>query len=463
MGSIFRKTSVRPVPDGAQIIAGKNGERLAKWTPKGSARAITAPVVAREDGAEFVHVPTGCYYAKYRDHDQKVRTVSTGCKDKENASQFLRNLERRTEQVEVGVITKEEIRRVEETKSVSLATHVGDYVSTLTGSKQHRKEVRRYLDLLIEALDWSALADLRRDGLELWLHGQFENGRSARSCNAYRMAASGFCTWLVEVKRLAGNPFSGLKKFDEEADSRRPRRALTPDELARLLEAARIAPKRPGLKSGRTSGRPAERFSGNDRAELYEFLAATGLRMNEVRLLRVSDLNLGGKSPRIELRGSTTKNGKADFIPFTPEVIAMLRRRVDGLKPSDPAFDIPADLIKRFHADCKRAGIKQIDDRGKRIDLHALRKTFGTRLAKAGVPLTVTQRLMRHSNPKLTSNLYTDVLPPDLHGAVEAMAPIAQSSSKVVAKVVATSGTPIQSESTDVNSTGTPTAIRNAS
>jgi hypothetical protein len=64
----------------------------------------------------------------------------------------------------------------------------------------------------------------------------------------------------------------------------------------------------------------------------------------------------------------------------------------------------------------------------------------------AGVPLTVAQRLMRHSDPKLTSNLYTDVWLLDLHGAVEAMAPIG---SKVVAKVVATPGIPIQSESTE--------------
>jgi hypothetical protein len=265
MGSVFRKTTVRPVPAGAVITNGRDGSRTAKWTPKGAARAITAPIVTR-DGADLVHVPTGFYYAKYRDHDQKVCTVSTGCKDKENASQFLRNLEKQTERVEVGVVTKEEVRRVEETKSVKLDAHIGDYASTLAG--RHRKEVRRYLEMLRDALEWTALTDLRSDALELWLHGQFENGRSARSCNAYRIAACSFCTWLVDVGRLAGNPFSGLKKFDEEADSRRPRRALTDDELSRLIESARIAPKRPGLKSGRKSNRPGDRFSGDDRAEL---------------------------------------------------------------------------------------------------------------------------------------------------------------------------------------------------
>jgi integrase len=464
LGSVFRKTSVRPVPAGAKIIAGKNGTRVAKWTPKGAPRPITARVVTRDDGAQFVHVPTGCYYAKYRDHDQKVRTVSTGCKDKENANQFLRNLEKQTERVEVGVVTKDEIRRADQVKSVKLDAHIADYTSTLTGSKDHQKKTRRYLDLLKSALEWSTLADLRRDDLDLWLHGQFQNGRSARSCNGYRIAACGFCSWLVEAKRLASNPFSGLAKFDEVAGSRRPRRAMTPDELHRLIGAARIALKRPALKTARKTDRPADRFSGDDRADLYEFLAATGLRINEARELRVSDLSLEGNSPGLDLRAITTKNKQEGFIPFTPELVEMLRRRVEGRKPGAPVFDIPADLIKRFHADCKRAGIDRIDDRGKRVDLHALRKTFGTRLAMAGVPLTVAQRLMRHSDPKLTSNLYTDVRVLDLHGAVEAMAPIAPKVvARVVAKVVPTSGIPSHSQSTDVNKRTVSKKSRNAS
>src|SRR5262249_42009102 len=78
-------------------------------------------------------------------------------------------------------------------------------------------------------------------------------------------------------------------------------------------------------------------------------------------------------------------------------------------------------------ADCKRAGIRRYDDRGRQVDIHALRLTFGTCLALAGVPLPVTQRLMRHSDPKLTSNIYTDVRIFDLQGAVESIPSVAPS------------------------------------
>ena len=91
----------------------------------------------------------------------------------------------------------------------------------------------------------------------------------------------------------------------------------------------------------------------------------------------------------------------------------------EGKKPTQCVFDVPADLIRRFHGDCKRAGIARKDDRDHQVDLHSLRLTFGTLLALSGVPLTVTQRLMRHSDPKLTSNIYTDIRLLDLQGAVE--------------------------------------------
>ena len=52
---------------------------------------------------------------------------------------------------------------------VPIGRHVADYVSTLTGSEDHREKTRHYLDQLQHTLGWGTLADLRRDSLELWL------------------------------------------------------------------------------------------------------------------------------------------------------------------------------------------------------------------------------------------------------------------------------------------------------
>jgi integrase len=43
--------------------------------------------------------------------------------------------------------------------------------------------------------------------------------------------------------------------------------------------------------------------------------------------------------------------------------------------------------------------------------IHDLRKTFTSLLAQRGVPTAVTQRLLEHSTPQLTNDVYTNVDP----------------------------------------------------
>ncbi len=47
------------------------------------------------------------------------------------------------------------------------------------------------------------------------------------------------------------------------------------------------------------------------------------------------------------------------------------------------------------------------DDEGRGIDLHAMRTTLGTQLARAGVTPQVAQRIMRHSDYRTTLKHYT--------------------------------------------------------
>jgi len=91
------------------------------------------------------------------------------------------------------------------------------------------------------------------------------------------------------------------------------------------------------------------------------------------------------------------------------------------LKPDEPLFDVSAALVKILDRDLNAAGIPKRDDRGRTLDVHALRTTFGTHLSKAGVSLRTAQAAMRHSTPTLTANIYTDPRLLDVHGAVEAL------------------------------------------
>ena len=62
--------------------------------------------------------------------------------------------------------------------------------------------------------------------------------------------------------------------------------------------------------------------------------------------------------------------------------------------------------------------VVKTDERGRTIDIHALRHTFGTHLPKAGAPPRTAQAAMRHSDPSLTANVYTDPKLLDVAGAV---------------------------------------------
>lgn len=65
--------------------------------------------------------------------------------------------------------------------------------------------------------------------------------------------------------------------------------------------------------------------------------------------------------------------------------------------------------------------VVKTDDRGRTIDVHALRHTFGTHLSKVGVSLRTAQAAMRHSDPSLTANVYTDPKLLDVAGAVASL------------------------------------------
>ncbi len=57
--------------------------------------------------------------------------------------------------------------------------------------------------------------------------------------------------------------------------------------------------------------------------------------------------------------------------------------------------------------DLKVTGIPYIDADGRVGDFHAFRHTCATNLIKNGVALAMAQRILRHHDPKLTSNIYT--------------------------------------------------------
>lgn len=115
----------------------------------------------------------------------------------------------------------------------------------------------------------------------------------------------------------------------------------------------------------------------------------------------------------------------AQTVLFDPEAVRRAKRDGSDSKgpnklPADTlVFAVPAGLVRILDRDLKAAKIPKRDERGRTVDVHAMRTTFGTLLSKAGVFPRTVQAAMRHSAIGLTMGVYTDPKLLDVAGAVE--------------------------------------------
>ncbi len=248
-----------------------------------------------------------------------------------------------------------------------------------------------------------------------WLTGKRLDGK--------RPSMTGAC-------RLSSNPFEGFGKRDEAADRRRVARALTLDDMARLLDHAHRRPLEDALtvRRGRNAGQPVANVSderravlerlGLERSLIYKTLILTGLRANELRTLRVGDLSFGDL-PFLVLRAANEKNRKGSSVPLKSDLATDLRVWTKGKATADAVFNVPAGLLRILNRDLVAAGIDKVDERQGRVHLHALRHSTGTHLSADGVSPRTAQAVMRHSNIALTMGTYTDERLLQTAGAVE--------------------------------------------
>ena len=452
MGTVFKKTVTKAVPSGADVIVRK-GERFARWKD-GKGKARTAPLTTGRDGTDRVVIVSPYYVAKWRDGAGVVREKSTGCRDEQAARRVLAGWERKAELIRSNVITAAEAA-VGEHQARPLGVHLDAYDEHLRAkdaSDIHRDHTGRYLRRLAAECPFGTLADLRREALERWLATRAGEGMGAKTRNLYRGALVSFGNWCVETSRLTSNPFDAVPKANERADPRRRRRAMTEDELTRLLAVARERPLLEALtvRKGPRKGEPYANVRdevrqrllllGRERALIYKTLVLTGLRKGELASLTLAQLSLDDPVPFLSLDAADEKNREGSDIPLRDDLAADLRdwladkprRLQEGAlatgapiparpPPDTPLFAVPGALVKILNRDLKLAGIPKRDERGRTLDVHALRTTFGTLLSKGGVAPRTAQAAMRHSDIKLTMTVYTDPKLLDVRGALDAL------------------------------------------
>ena len=363
-------------------------------------------------GSLFRKSARGAWIATYWDHAGKRREHSTRTTDRQAAERILTKLVADTALRRDLVIDPRDDRFATEGRR-PLTEHTAAYIAHCRHAGQddwHVLQKERQLAAMIVGSKATRLAELTADALELHLTALKARKLAARSVNFARQIAVAFYGWCIKTGRAESNPLRVVPKQDEARDRRRVRRPLTDDEMTRLLAVAR------------ERGRDA----------WYLAAALAGLRKGDMQRLTWGDVNFAEATV-------TIRHGKAkrlDVIPMHLQLAESLHRRLDAF-PALPKARVWSDTVGDVTRlkDFLRAGIARLvdvldaegkpvtigtgkhervktrivveDDEGRVIDLHALRTTLGTQLARAGVTPQVAQRIMRHSDYKTTLKHYT--------------------------------------------------------
>ena len=203
---------------------------------------------------------------------------------------------------------------------------------------------------------------------------------------------------VSEAAGIAENPWAKAKLRPDDSHGRR---ALSLDELRRLVASARSA----------------EAEGGGEWLRLVLTGLYTGLRLGDCCRLDWGEVDLGkGIIQLVPQKTRRHSHGRPVTIPVHPELAVAL----SGGGPKGPVLPQIAELYAsgRWRVSARIGGIfraagivTSVRICGRRrltpeATFHSLRHTFVSFAANAGVPLHVVQSIVGHSSPAMTRHYY---------------------------------------------------------
>ncbi len=306
-----------------------------------------------------------------------------------------------------------------------LQEHLENWKQSLIASdctKQHIQAVIPRVERIIKECCFKSLSDidpvkvenylvrLRDEGVVVIVKTKKNKAKTVRiskaTYNYYIRAIKQFTKWLVDTGKAYRDPLKSLKKINiTKFDQNRPARTLSVDEVRTLIQTT--------LRAGEYRG-----ISGKERALIYLIANETGLRANEIRTLKASDFDF--KSQTLSVRDNNAKNRKVATLPLKKSTTQMIKEHLRYSLPTSLAFNVPAQPHLMIKSDLMKAGIPYKTDEGTAY-FHAQRHNFATALDTTAKSAKTAQSLMRHSDPRLTLNVYTHGIDEHERDAIEAL------------------------------------------
>jgi site-specific recombinase XerD len=332
------------------------------------------------------------YYIQYFDADGK-RVTARGFTDKGLTEQLAAKFETEVLLRKRGMIDPAEERLLSIRQS-PISEHLDAFDRSMANNTpKHRKLTMTRVWRVVEGCGFRTLAEMDGEKVVDWLNAVRETeDLGARTFNHYMQAADAFGKWLAATKRLPSNPLVGMERLNSETDVRHKRRALSPDEVSRLVDSAR------------QSGEVIQGYDGELRARAYLVSFFTGLRRQELGSLTPRSFRLDDAQPTVVVEAACSKHRRRDTLPMHRVLVSLVREWVRDLGPDDLLF--PRIERKKtwlmVKKDLERIGIPYETPDGI-ADFHAAgRHSHITGLVRSGASIMEAKELARHADIRQT-------------------------------------------------------------
>jgi len=158
---------------------------------------------------------------------------------------------------------------------------------------------------------------------------------------------------------------------------------------------------------------------------IVRLLADTGMRLGELRALRVDDLVSRGRERFLRVRG---KGSRERLVPLQPSLYARLERYVRLTRPEASSSALFLTLNKRpggVYEPIAETSVQhmirylgEVAGLGKRVYPHLLRHSFATEMLRRGMHPIQLRDILGHSSLAMLDRVYSHLAPTDAYAAL---------------------------------------------
>jgi len=266
----------------------------------------------------------------------------------------------------------------------TLAEFAEEYIGHKARSGLRVDRDRECFRHILSHLGEKPLGEIDREMVEDYIEERLQGAKPdtvQRELNVFKASLNK----AIVRKRIAANPAA---RITVPGANKPRRRLLSGQEIEWLLEAC--SAYSPTLR------------------DLVECALQTGMRRGELLSLREEDCDF----LREEIRIWQTKTGEARAVPMHKRVKAILWNRVQGRQTAKvfPIVNVP----RPFQAAVKKVGLRD-------VRFHDLRRCAASYMLMHGVDVPTTQKILGHTDPRMTLRVYTMITTDHMRKAVQGL------------------------------------------